>query len=342
MTATAGLAACGSKETKILPDPNPYTFERIQPDYAETDADMTIDGEFNEERWRQVRWLVAKDYVNSALYADISFTTSFGKNGIYFGMKVLEHGSTIYMNSTRRYVNSCIEMYFGFASSNQMKGTMEFDFFPDGSITNRVSELGTDDLFDVLTTYDKLPYTGVILLDGAGNSLPQSALNTDACVGYQIEAYMPFGFLEACGYDIGNVGDEVLGINPLHIFSFSLNGTDLNVDRRWSDWSLNYINSTWLIPSSFFRFDKNGLRAYDFHVTYGGKGKGSVETSTGLNCLLEGKENTLVVRPRNNASVTKFTVNGVDCLDRLSFSSGSYRFKADQPTGDLDIEIDFN
>lgn len=330
----------GCNGAKVLPDPNPYRFDRVQPAYAETDADMTIDGAFDEARWQQVRWLVAQDYVNSALYADISFTTSFGADGIYFGMKVVEHGSTVYMNSARRYVNSCIEMYFGLASSKEKERTMEFDFFPDGSITNRVYQ--TSDLYDVLTTYDELPYTAALLLDKEEKPLPQTALNTDACVGYQIEAYMPFGFLEACGYDISNIQNEVLGINPLHIFSFSYSGTNLDEDRRWSDWSLNYISSTWLIPNTFFRFDKNGLRAYDFNVTYGGSGKGTVETLTGLNCLLEGKENTLVIRPRNNAAVTKFVVDGVDCAHKLTQSGGSYLFKADNPTADLAVEVNFN
>lgn len=335
LAAVLGIAGCGETETvyrtEIVPDPEPYTFVNPGHPVAETDADMTIDGKLDEGRWEEANWLVAVDRINARQYADISFTASYGEKGIYFGMRVEEHGTTIFVNPDRSFVNSCIEMYMGpVGVPDNTLQTLEFDFLPDGTYANRVNSNG---LVGAMTTWDKTPVLAVELIGGE--------LNTPECTGYVIEAFIPFPFLEFCGWDVSDPENMIVGINPAHIFSFNYEGTDLNADRLWSNWAEDYIPVQWLQPDSYFWFGKDGLLSYDIILTSGGSGSGSVETQSGLP-LLAGKANTIVVKPRNGASVTKFIVDGEDCLSQLRYSGGSYLFDLPTVNADVNIEADFN
>ena len=137
----AAFAGCGGG---VAEDPNPYSFTNPGHAVADTDADMTIDGVFDEARWNESKWLTATDRINASQYADITFTTSYGEKGVYFGMQVEETGTNIYVNHSRTsYYNSCIEMYMGpVGVPNNTLQTLEFDFLPDGTYSNRVNSNG--------------------------------------------------------------------------------------------------------------------------------------------------------------------------------------------------------
>lgn len=331
------LSACKS-EIEIIADSNPYTFTNKEHAKPEMDEGMVIDGKFDEARWQSSRWLRAQDTVNAQLYADISFTTSIGEKGVYFGMEIQEHGSYIYYNPQRAsYMNSCIEMYAapvidGTAARDQI---MEFDFHADGTTTNRLNTAasGNAQWVDKVTVWEKSPVSASTILGGKIN---------DTATGYTVEAFIPFTFLDFCDWDVSDPESMVFGIDPVHIFSFNYDGTDTNQDRFWSQWSANqgYIDAKWLTPETFFRFGKSGLIAYDLDVTYGGTGGGLVTTAKGLP-LLDGVSNTIYVKPRNNASVTKFEVNGEDKRSELAAVGGYYAYKLGVVTENVEVSADF-
>ena len=332
------LFACG-KKTEIVADNNPYTFVNKEHAKPEMDADVTIDGKFDEARWQQSRWLRVQDKPTEQMYADISFTTSIGEKGVYFGMEVHEHGSYIYYNAQRDpYVNSCIEMYAapinadGKAVRTQV---MEFNFFPDGSTGNRLNMApsGEAKWLNKVTVWEKSPVSAAIVHGGKIN---------DTATGYTVEAFVPFSFLEFCGWDVSARDALEMGIDPVHIFSYNYDGNDTDQDRLWSMWSSKqgYISASWLDAETFFRFGKTGLMAYDLNVTYEGTGKGVVATNKDLP-LLAGSNNVLYVKPRNNSTLTKFEVNGEDKRSSLTAVGGYFTYDLGVATADAEVTAEF-
>ncbi len=330
---SALFAGCG---TTVIEDENPYTFTNPERPQAQIDADMTIDGAFEEARWDEVRWLYAVDRINAMQYADISFTTSYGEQGIYFGMQVEEHGTNIYVNHDRGSVmNSCIEMYMGPATDpGGSRRLFEFDFQADGTYSSRLNYNGWN---DANTTWEKMPVVASQTLGGE--------VNTPECYGYTVEALFPWSFLEFAGYDVETQEEReslVLGIDPAHIFSFNYEGTDQSNDRYWSMWSTNYIASVWQNPSTFFKFDKDGLIAYDFTVEYAGSGTGTIAETHGLPYVLADNVATFEVTALNGAMITALEVNGVDYLNNVVMVGGGYQFSVGIPTEDLNIRLELN
>lgn len=322
------LAGCSNEE-------EPYTFTNPPKVVAEADADMTFDGEFNEARWSKVRWIEARDKYSEQQYADIRFTTSYGEKGIYFAMQVEETGTNIYVNHARdSFNNSGIEMYMGpIEDGGDSIRCFEFDFMADGSYSSKINFNGWN---GANTIDEHMPVVATKQLGGE--------VNTEECYGYAIEAFFPWGFLEFAGYDLSDKENMVLGINPVHIFSFSYTGNDKDTDRCWSQWASQYIPVGWIDPSSYFQFGKDGLIAFGYTVKTGGTGKGVLQEQHGWDYVLGQADAVFVVQPINGAVVSKLTVNGVDYRDKLVYAGGKATFRVEKANlnGDLEIEVDFS
>ena len=263
----AAFAGCG---TTVVEDSNPYSFTNPGHAVAEADADMTLDGVFDEARWDESKWLTAVDRINASQYADIMFTTSYGEKGVYFGMQVEETGTNIYVNHSRTsYYNSCIEMYMGPATEGYDSALcFEFDFLADGTYEPKLNYNGWNSAY---TTWDKMPVVASQQLGGE--------VNTAECYGYTIEAFFPWEYLEFAGYSVETQEERdalVLGIDPVHIFSFNYDGTDLNADRFWSGWDffLTEGDAVFVIQTlngaSVTRLTVNGTDCTDQLVLSGG------------------------------------------------------------------------
>ena len=331
----AAFAGCG---TTVVKDSNPYSFTNPGHAVAEADADMTLDGVFDEARWSESKWLAAVDRINASQYADIMFTTSYGEKGVYFGMQVEETGTNIYVNHSRTsYYNSCIEMYMGPSTEGYDSALcFEFDFLADGTYEPKLNYNSWNSAY---TTWDKMPVVASQQLGGE--------VNTAECYGYTIEAFFPWEYLEFAGYSVETQEERdalVLGIDPVHIFSFNYDGTDLNADRFWSQWSADYISVGFQNPSTFFRFGQNGLLACDYTVTYGGTGKGEVQESHGWDYVLQQADATFSITTYNGAKVTSLTVNGVDYTGSLLGSGGSFTFTVPKSefTENIAIAVEIN
>ena len=332
----AAFAGCGPT---VVKDSNPYSFTNPGHAVAEADADMTLDGVFDEARWSESKWLAAVDRINASQYADIMFSTSYGEKGIYFGMQVEETGTNIFVNHSRTsYYNSCIEMYMGPSTEGYDSALcFEFDFLADGTYEPKLNYNSWNSAY---TTWDKMPVVASQQLGGE--------VNTAECYGYTIEAFFPWEYLEFAGYSVETQEERdalVLGIDPVHIFSFNYDGTDLNADRFWSQWSADYISVGFQNPSTFFRFGQNGLLACDYTVTYGGTGKGEVQESHGWDYVLQQADATFNITTYNGAKVTSLTVNGVDYTGSLLGSGGSFTFTVPQSeftTENIAIAVEIN
>ena len=123
---------------------------------------MNIDGKFDEEKWKNVRWLYAEDKPNATQSAKIEFASFVGEKGIFIGGKVEETGSNIWVNPDRgSWTNSCLEMYIGpvgYGEEGKHK-TIEYDVQADGSVNNMRVAPDQSSGFDIHTTWDKMPLT---------------------------------------------------------------------------------------------------------------------------------------------------------------------------------------
>lgn len=341
--ALTGVLFAGCES--VVEDPNPYTFTNPLPKVAEPDSGITIDGEFDEEFWNTVRWLYAEDApaAYSGIKADIEFTTYYGSKGVYFAIKVVEENNRIWVNHARdSFMNSGIEMYLGpIEDGGGSERCFEFDFMADGKYSSKLNFNGWN---GANTLPEHMPVVATKQLGGE--------VNTPECYGYQIEAFFPFGFLEFARYDLSDKENMILGINPVHIFSFSYGGGGLDSDRKWSNWAEKYIDVGWQNPSSFFQFGKNGLLCYDFEIKQGGSKKGLIEEAHGWDYVLQQSDAKFVISPINGSKVTKLTVGGEDYRSKLVASSGSYiltvpkatlaELTAETDDGSFEIAIEFN
>ena len=146
--------------------------------------------------------------------------------------------------------------------------------------------------------------------------------------------------LQAAGYDVADKDKLVLGINPVHIWSFTYDGTDLNKDRNWSNWGQKVIGAEWNNPSTWFTFGKDGLIAYDVNTTVNGNGKVKVEVNGGLGVVFKGRAAKLVIKTVNGAELQSVTVNGeaID-LSTLIKDGGSYTLIVNNVNSDIDLVI---
>lgn len=336
-----GQENVGISEIRILgKDGNPtytgdggseYKFTNPTGVIPDLDDGVAIDGEFSEARWANSRWLKGEDRLSSTQYAEIEFTTWYGDKGVYFGMKVVEHESRIYHNIKRdSFMNSCVEMYMGPADApRESNKIFEVDFSCIGTIKSKLNLNGW-------TNFAKekkiMPYSAVKPLGGE--------VNSPECYGYQIEAIFPYEFLQAAGYDVADKDKLVLGINPVHIWSFTYDGTDLNKDRNWSNWGQKVIGAEWNNPSTWFTFGKDGLIAYDVNTTVNGNGKVKVEVNGGLGVVFKGRAAKLVIKTINGAELQSVTVNGeaID-LSTLIKDGGSYTLIVNNVNSDIDLVI---
>lgn len=345
LSVPEGQEAVGISEIRILgKDGEPtyvgegdYTFTNPDSsDAVDMDEGVTLDGEFNEKQWSEARWLKVRDKQTDTQYADIEFTTWYGEKGVYFGMKVVETGASIFHNSTRAsYLNSCIEMYMATPDApNNSKTIFEFDFACTGESNPK---LNLNDWRVFIREESIMPVCASKLLGGA--------INTPECNGYQLEAFIPFDYLEAAGYDVSDPENFELSINPVHIWSFDYDGTDLDKDRLWSDyWSFQYVGgSTWMTPSKWIPFGANGLKAYEYKLTVDGNVEIEASCdSNKLDAIMHGTDATFTLNIYNHDSsvIESVKVNGVELKENEIFWNGSIGvFTLYGVEDDVEIEI---
>ncbi len=342
--AAIGFTACSEPQTvekiTIVKDPNPYTFDNSDNrPHAEYDAGMKIDGKFDEEKWEHVDWLHGEDKPNAAQSAKIDFTGFVGEKGIFFGAKVEETGTNIYVNPERgSWTNSCLELYVGpIGQTDNRKKTIEMDIQADGTTDNMRLK---DSERDLKTTWDIMPVIAAQQIGGK--------VNTPECTGYAIECFVPWAYLKLADWDVTDTQNLKVGIDPVHIFSLKFEGEDVSANvtetRIWSRWSEKVLPGLgWLAPDTFFRFDDGGLMTCKYNVNYSGTGKGTVAAKSGNDFVYGWGTSTFTVKPKNGATVTSLRVNGEEYTGTAKFrdNGGTYEFDVKDPTGDITIDVVF-
>lgn len=80
----ASAAACGDKKPAYtFPD---YGYENPPEAAIDADAEVTLDGNLDEEIWSEKRWF--DSYLESSPQVTLRVTSHFGEKGVYFAFDV--------------------------------------------------------------------------------------------------------------------------------------------------------------------------------------------------------------------------------------------------------------
>ncbi len=306
----AVLAGCG-EEPQInlndLPDADPYTYHNPDAAKAEPDPGITIDGVLDEEIYqgKNWMWLHNDDGGNNVT---IGITSHWGEKGMYFVYDVTE-SVPIYVNLDRAsYMKSCIEMYLApsYVTSRNQNSYFEIDMLPTGNLNFKMSN-GRDNYSDVTTTYDKMAVLGATTKGGE--------VNTPDCYGYNLELFIPWEYMNWLGMDMDSMKDGFVYINPAHITSNNLNGTDSNLDRLWYHYAQQQ-GAGFSKVYQYFRF--NGDGALGVVPIKAEKAEGCTVISDAT--AISGVQTTVTVKPENGKTVTSFVVNGEEKIGLASFN----------------------
>ena len=309
LVTVLGIAAGCNKTGSITEVPSEEEYSYINPDEAkaETDAGFVIDGILDEEAYQKNNWLYLHND-DGGNDVNIAMTSHFGEKGIYFVFDVTE-SVPIYVNLERpSYMNSCIEIYLSAPHVTSMRenDVFEIDLLPTGDMLFKRSN-GRDGYSNVATTNDIMACLGTATKGGA--------VNTADCYGYSMELFIPWDYLKWLKMDVEAIQNGYVYINPAHITSYNLNGTDTGIDRYW----YHYVQQNGVSFSNVsrhFRFNGQGVMG-SVPVTLQ---QGTHYTLSGASAVIPGMNAIVTVQPDEGYALTSIMLNGQEQIEHISFN----------------------
>lgn len=105
-----GCFDCGNRLPTVTPDPVPLTSLPTRRSSRITDADVTLDGKFDDNIYKGNRWLTIDKNIAGET-GKVRVTTAFGEKGLYFAYDVNDSVSVKNAVTRDSFMNSCVEMY---------------------------------------------------------------------------------------------------------------------------------------------------------------------------------------------------------------------------------------
>ena len=315
------LTGCGQKdpasgsEIQEVPAEDSYTFAKQEETKAEPDAGIVIDGVLDEDAYKSNNWLYLHNE-DGGNTVDIAMTSHYGEKGMYFVFDVTE-SVPIYVNLERpTYMNSCIEMYLASpnAKSMQENDVFEIDLLPTGDLLFKRSN-GKNGYTNVATTEDIMAYLGATTKGGE--------VNTPECYGYCMELFIPWDYMQWLKLDVESIKNGFVYINPAHITSYNINGTDTSLDRYWYFYA-QQNGAAFSNVQRFFRFDGKGVMG-GVPVTLQ---QGEHYTISGASNVIPGMNAIVNIKPDDGYALTSIMINGKEQIQNVSFNKdGSVTLK---------------
>lgn len=290
-----------------VPAEDEYVYYNPDEDKAEADAGMNIDGVLDEEIYANKNWLYLSND-DAGNHVEIAMTSHFGEKGMYFVFDVTE-SSPIYVNLDRSPVlNSCIELYLAppYVTKLTENSIFEIDLLPTGDLAFRKSD-GKYGYINVTTTDDKMAYLGATTKGGE--------VNTPECYGYALELFIPWEYMEWLKIDVEAIKDGHMFVNPAHITSHNLNGTDINIDRYWYYYA-QQMGTDFNSVTQYFRFDGNGVIGTK-EITLE---EGEHYSFKGNNVAMPGMQVSITIIPDEGYALTSILVDGKEQIRTASFN----------------------
>ena len=298
--AFTSVIACAGKQNDPAP-PYDYTKPTVKPD---TDADVTLDGKFDDNIWAGNRWLTIDKNVAGET-GKVRMTTAFGEKGVYFAYDVDDSVSIKNAVTRDSYMNSCIEMYLTVnVDKVETVFQYEIDLMPTGgySVKKNASSFSGDSW----TAYEVKDHHPTL-----ATTTKNGNINDETCNGYTIECFMPYEYLLLDG------APQSVSINPVLISSY---GNEATAGRNWCPIaSYDLLAYDYVNASMHYRFDGNGLIGYDYTATANG---GAVVETNGKENIIDNRSAKFEIKADAGKRVKSLTVNGEDKLGTIAIENG--------------------
>lgn len=298
--AFTSVIACSGKQNDPAP-PYDYTKPTVKPD---TDADVTLDGKFDDNIWAGNRWLTIDKNVAGET-GKVRMTTAFGEKGVYFAYDVDDSVSIKNAVTRSSYMNSCIEMYLTVnVDKVETVFQYEIDLMPTGgySVKKNASSFSGDSW----TEYEVKDHHPTL-----ATTTKNGNINDETCNGYTIECFMPYEYLLLDG------APQSVSINPVLISSY---GNEATAGRNWCPIaSYDLLAYDYVNASMHYRFDGNGLIGYDYTATANG---GAVVETNGKENIIDNRSAKFEIKADAGKRVKSLTVNGEDKLGTIAIENG--------------------
>ena len=298
--AFTSVIACSGKQNDPAP-PYDYTKPTVKPD---TDADVTLDGKFDDNIWAGNRWLTIDKNVAGET-GKVRMTTAFGEKGLYFAYDVDDSVSVKNAVTRDSYNNSCIEMYLTVnVDKIETVFQYEIDLMPTGgySVKKNASSISGD----TWTGYEVKDHHPTLAATTKNGNV-----NDETCNGYTLEYFMPYEYLLLDG------APQSVSVNPCLISSY---GNEATAGRNWCPIaSYDLLAYDYVNASMHYRFDVNGLIGYDYTVSANG---GAVVETNGKENIIDNRSAKFEIKADAGKRVKTLTVNGEDKLGAIVIENG--------------------
>ncbi|MBQ8803910.1 MAG: metallophosphoesterase [Tyzzerella sp.] len=302
--------------TKTVASEEKYEYFNPDETKAEPDDGFVIDGVLDEEQYKKCNWLKLKNDQGGA-GVDLAMTSFYGKKGMYIVYDISE-SSPIYVNLEREsYMNSGVEMYLALSDVTSMASNkiFEIDLLPTGDMNFR-QRTGKENWVNVASSDDIMAYLGATTKGGA--------VNTEECNGYNLELFIPWDYMDKLGMNASEMQESFVYINPVHITSYSLTGTNAGTDRYWYAFATQLGSDGWNDVAQYFRFGERGvLGTVPVKLV-----EGENYTITGNDSVIPGMMTTVTITPEDGYALNSILVNGEEYIKKVAYNEdGSVTLK---------------
>ena len=309
VAVAAALVVSARNRIKYVKTDGHYSYINDDPRRATPDDGFSIDGVFDEEAYKDCKWLYLHND-NGDASVDLAMTTYYGEKGVYFAFDDTE-STSVWVNPNRETtMNSAIEMYLAPAGVKRITGeedVFEIDLLPNG-IVNFKKRAGNDSWVNVRSSNDIMAYLGTTLKGGE--------LDTGDCHGYTMEFFIPWDYLDYLGLDVKAIKESHLMVNPVHITSYNYKGADSNADRYWYPFTRQIGGDGWDAVSRYFRFNKAGvLDTVPVNLV-----EGEHYTISGSTTVYPHLNAYVTIKPEEGYAIQSVLSNGEEKIRKVSYN----------------------
>ena len=332
VSAVAAVAACGALtacgklqadgpvyEYKMAPsDKAPYEFTGNVTSTVVPDAEITIDGKFEEGFYEGRKWFKGKKIEGSET-GTLEMTTYFAETGIVVAARIEDSRLAYHSNTVATGNITCFNGYFAFGDAKmQTDGVYEVECTAGNRF--KISQFTPTGLKVLVTDVDKTPVSAVVR---------EGDILKGECYNYQVEYFMPYSLFGR------KTRPQSVFFNPTMISS-TLDDYGTVLVRTWYNFGYNQTPtiSSWGNPDQGYVFDKDGFISNK--ITISATGGGKVTQQYGYEWCLTGDKVNFYVVPDNGKELKSVIVNGVDRTE--SVKNGQFSVNCN---GDIEIVAEF-
>lgn len=315
------VAACAVDPPNEKPNGD-YTFENTEEPLAETDADVTLDGSFDESFYAadKTHWYDWAQEMTAGHTIRVRMAVHFGEKGTYFAVDV-DDAQVNFNTANRVNYNSSIELMFAAGrETNAVGKAYRYTFSAGGQTKWDIYSL--NDYAEYGAPYGHAPRSAIVLKGGEIGA---------GCTGYKAEIFIPN---EAIAL---TVSPENMSVFLCANASYSSEaGAQL---RQWKGFNIDQTaGEGWDRPDTWFQFDDTGLIANKVTVTANGGGEAVYDYDYTLN----GMANGITITPEAGYRVASFKQDGKEASAKLvTDENGVSRYEFTGAGRDTAFEVTF-